>query len=108
MKKPDNVKRLDANNRITIPAGCKKRIGVCIRDFVEIFTDDDRIILKKHVKVSKKCAFCNSRKELWAYRNRYVCDACREGIETLRENQKLIPLKDRTYLFDSSHKKPKQ
>lgn len=107
MKKPNNVKGIDANSRITVPADCRRRIGVCVRDFVEIFTDDDRIILKKYGRISK-CAFCNSQRELWTYRNQSVCDTCCEGIENLREEQKLIPLKDRTYHFASTHKKQKQ
>lgn len=105
MTLPDNVKKPDANNRVTIPADCRKQIGMYHGDFAEIFTEEDRIVLKKYIRNRKKCAFCESQEDLWAYREQFVCDKCCEGMEKLREEQKLIPLKARTRSSFTSHNK---
>ena len=42
-------------------------------DQLEIFVEDDRIILKKY---EKSCVFCGSIDSIMDYKNKYVCADC--------------------------------
>lgn len=70
--KDSNLKRLDPNNRITIPARCRKQIGVRLLDPLEFFLDFDRIVLKKK---REHCVFCE-RGGFWDYKGKLICKKC--------------------------------
>ncbi len=48
MKNTGIVRRLDELGRITLPIELRRTLGVGERDPIEIFVDEDRIILQKY------------------------------------------------------------
>lgn len=49
MKSTGIVRKIDELGRVVIPIELRRTLNLAERDPVEIFTDDDRIILKKYV-----------------------------------------------------------
>ena len=49
MKSTGIVRRLDELGRITLPIELRRNFDVNERDPLEIFVDDDKIILKKYI-----------------------------------------------------------
>ena len=63
MKSTGIVRKLDELGRITIPIELRRTLDVAERDPIEIFTDEDRIIIRKAVDLSDfecdgNCADC--------------------------------------------------
>lgn len=54
MKSTGIVRKVDELGRIVIPMELRKTIGIEVKDSMEIFLDDDKIILQKY-KPSKEC-----------------------------------------------------
>lgn len=48
MKSTGIVRKLDELGRITLPIEIRRTLGVAEKEAVEIFVEDDRIILKKY------------------------------------------------------------
>lgn len=48
MKSTGMVRKLDELGRITLPIEIRRTLGVEERDSLEIFVEDDRIVLKKY------------------------------------------------------------
>ena len=48
MKSTGIVRKLDELGRITLPIELRRTLNISERDPLEIFVDDERIILKKH------------------------------------------------------------
>ena len=54
MKETGVVRRLDELGRIVIPKEIRKRLKIDNNDFIDIFTDNDSIILKKYYPMNEK------------------------------------------------------
>ena len=46
-------------------------------DPIEIYVDDDTIILRKH---DPSCVFCGSNKDIIAYRGKNICAECAKAL----------------------------
>ena len=57
MKNTGVVRRLDELGRITLPMELRKVFGIEERDSLEIYVEDDKIILKKPLKLPFKSNF---------------------------------------------------
>jgi transcriptional pleiotropic regulator of transition state genes len=81
MKATGIVRKFDDNGRIVIPAELRKLLGLDTRDdAVEIFMEDEKIILKKYMP---SCVFCGSMDDLIAYKDKKVCAVCAGKLEIL-------------------------
>ncbi|WP_428910315.1 AbrB/MazE/SpoVT family DNA-binding domain-containing protein [Niallia sp. Krafla_26] len=54
MKSTGIVRKVDELGRVVIPIELRRNLGIAEKDSLEIYVDDDRIILKKH-KTSMTC-----------------------------------------------------
>lgn len=72
MKSTGIVRRLDELGRITLPIELRRTLGVGERDPLEIYVDEDRIILQKYEPAD---IFNGSRDELIDYCGRKVSKA---------------------------------
>lgn len=72
MKSTGIVRRLDELGRITLPIELRRTLGVGERDPLEIYVDEDRIILEKYEPAD---LFTGSRDELIDYCGRKVSKA---------------------------------
>ena len=55
-------------------------MGIEARDSVEIFTDENRIILQKY---QSSCIFCNNADELVYFNDQRICRECLQKLKNL-------------------------
>ena len=75
------VRRLDELGRITLPIELRRNLNVEERDQLEIFTEKDRIILKKY---EPSDVFTGDTKDLVEYKGKMV------SRKTIREVMELL------------------
>jgi len=73
MKSTGIVRKVDDLGRIVIPMEIRRCMNIDIRDAVEIFVQDDTIILKKY---QPSCIFCDSADDLVSFKGKLVCPEC--------------------------------
>ena len=81
MKSTGIVRKLDDLGRIVLPIELRRTLEIEERDPVEIFIEDNTIILKKY---QPACIFCGNAKDVFTYKGRNVCPECIQDL-----NQKL-------------------
>lgn len=83
MKSTGIVRRLDELGRITIPIELRRSLGIGDREAIEIYTDNNKIVLEKHAPVD---IFTGSDKDLIEYKGKLV------SKESIKELSKLAGL----------------
>ncbi len=73
MKSTGIVRNIDELGRVVVPKELRRKLGIANTDPVEIFCEEDKIIIKKYVPV---CHFCGSSEGLIEYREKRICSAC--------------------------------
>ena len=79
MKSTGIVRKVDELGRIVLPAELRRTLDIGERDELEIYLDDDKVVLKKY---EPSCVFCASPCNLVNYHGRNVCMEC---IQKLNE-----------------------
>lgn len=77
MKSTGIVRKLDDLGRIVVPMEIRRVFGITPEDSLEIFVDEDRIVLQK---VEPKCVFCKTEEDLIDFKGKKVCHPCREEL----------------------------
>ncbi len=77
MKATGIVRKIDELGRIVLPIELRRILGISASDGVEIYVEEDRIILRKH---EQACLFCGSKENLVDYKEKCVCKACIEEM----------------------------
>jgi len=77
MKSTGIVRKIDELGRIVLPIEMRRIFDLDIKDAVEIFTQDDMIIIKKYNEV---CVICGSSTDLKLFENKNVCFKCVKEI----------------------------
>lgn len=83
MKNTGIVRRLDELGRITIPIELRRSLGIKDRDALEIFTEDNCIMLEKYEPAD---IFTGSKEDLIEYHGKLV------SKESIKELSKLAGL----------------
>ncbi len=78
MKSTGIVRNVDELGRIVIPKEMRTKMNIKNSDPVEIYVENDRIILTKYQHV---CIFCGKTEGLVSYKDKKVCPACLEDIK---------------------------
>lgn len=73
------ARKVDQLGRIVLPAELRRLFGIREGDLVEIFVEDNRIVL---AKVEEQCVFCGSTTELREFNSKLVCMTCVEGLRS--------------------------
>ena len=79
MKSTGMVRKVDELGRIVLPIEIRKTMDIKVKDAIEIFTDDDRIILQKY---QPACIFCNNVDDVVFYSGKRICVECLEKLKT--------------------------
>ncbi len=83
MKATGIVRKFDENGRFVIPMELRKQLGLETRDdALEVFVEEDRIILKKY---APSCIFCDSMDDLILYKDKRVCGNCAKKLGLLAD-----------------------
>ena len=80
MKPIGIVRRVDELGRIVLPIELRRTLDIAERDELEIYLDDDKVILKKY---EPSCIFCGSSCGLVTYHGRNVCMECIENMSNI-------------------------
>ncbi|NLZ46913.1 MAG: AbrB/MazE/SpoVT family DNA-binding domain-containing protein [Clostridiales bacterium] len=73
MKSTGIVRKIDELGRIVLPIELRRNFDIKIKDSIEIYTDDDMIVLKKF---QRSCAFCRDGEDLVEYKGKNICTSC--------------------------------
>ena len=87
MKSTGIVRHLDNLGRVTLPIELRRNLSIDIKDPVEIFVDEDMVILKKHEPVD---IFTGSKENLVEYQGKMV------SKDTIKELMKLAGFSEHT------------
>ncbi len=73
MKATGIVRPMDALGRVVIPIELRRNMAINTDDSLEIFVDDNYIMLKKY---EPACIFCGSNDDIKQVHGRNVCGSC--------------------------------
>ncbi len=73
MKSTGIVRKLDDLGRIVLPVELRRTLQIEEKDPVEIFVEDNMIILKKY---QPSCLFCGDSKDVISFKGRNICPNC--------------------------------
>ncbi len=73
MKSTGVVRKVDELGRIVIPIELRRTMGIEEKDALEIYVDNDKIILKKY---EPACIFCGNAEDVVNYKGKNLCKAC--------------------------------
>ena len=73
MKSTGIVRRIDNLGRVVLPIELRRLFDLEKEDPVEIFVDDNYIMLKKY---QPACIFCNVAKDVVNFRGKNICQSC--------------------------------
>ena len=73
MKAIGFVRRMDNLGRIVLPMGLRRMFNIQENDGLEIFVEDDCIILSKY---KPACLFCGSNDDISQYKGKNICSSC--------------------------------
>ena len=73
MKNTGIVRKVDDLGRIVLPKELRRTLRIDIKDALEIYVEEDKIILKKY---EPACIFCDEAKDVVNYRGKNICQDC--------------------------------
>ena len=79
MKSTGVVRKVDELGRIVLPIEIRKVLEIDVKDALEIFTDDDKIILRKYTPA---CIFCGNADDVVYFNNKRICT---KGLQKIKE-----------------------
>lgn len=79
MRSTGIIRKLDELGRVVLPIEIRRSFDLKEKDAVEIYVQDDSIILRKY---EPNCLFCGEMRNLSRYKGKLVCRKC---IETMHD-----------------------
>lgn len=73
------VRKVDELGRVVLPIELRRNFGIEDKGALEIFVDNDCIILRKY-KPSCACVFCGNTDEVTKFKNKNVCKECLDSM----------------------------
>lgn len=77
MKSTGIVRKVDELGRVVIPIELRRTLDIAEKDSLEIYVDNDRIVLRKY---EPACIFCGSMEDTSIFKNKMVCRSCQEAM----------------------------
>lgn len=77
MKATGIIRKVDELGRIVLPIELRRTLDIAERDELEIYMEQDRIVLQKF---EPACIFCGSAKGLVTHKNKNVCQDCVQSL----------------------------
>lgn len=81
MKSTGITRPVDALGRIVIPMEIRESFDIKTKDLLDIYVQDNKIVLKKH---NDSCIFCDSSDNLVVFEDKKVCKKCLEKLSSIR------------------------
>jgi len=84
MKATGIVRKVDELGRIVLPIELRRTLGIDVKDPLEIYVDQEKIILKKY---EPACVFCGNATNNQLFHGKNVCRECAMAMgETVSGN----------------------
>jgi len=77
MKSTGIVRKVDELGRIVLPVELRRTLDIAERDELEIYLDEDKIVLKKY---EPTCVFCGSAENVMLFKNKNICQNCKAEL----------------------------
>ncbi len=78
MKSTGIVRKVDELGRIVLPIELRRTLNIAEKDSLEIYVEDDTIILRKF---ETRCVFCGNTKNVVEYKGKNICPDCIRDIK---------------------------
>lgn len=85
MKSTGIIRKVDELGRVVIPIELRTQFNIAEKDPIEIFVEEDRIVLRKY---EKSCLFCENTKKLSEYKGKLICNKCLKQIKNIDNDNK--------------------
>jgi len=80
MKSTGIVRKLDELGRVVLPVELRRKLGIDIRDAMELKVDGNYIVLQKY---KPKCTFCKSTENVIEKKDKLICEKCLNDLKKL-------------------------
>ena len=80
MKTTGIIRKVDDLGRIVLPIELRRTLDIAERDELEIYMENDQLILRKY---EPACIFCASDKKLVSFSGKNICRECIRRMNTL-------------------------
>ena len=77
MKSTGIVRKVDELGRIVLPIELRRTLDIAEKDSLEIYVDEDAIILRKY---QPACIFCDNAKDIVVFKGKNICPECVKEI----------------------------
>ena len=81
MKESVILRTVDEVGRIVIPSDMRRTLDIDNRDTVDIYTEGDKMIIRKH---QPSCVFCGETENIISFKSKMVCRDCLKGLSKLK------------------------
>lgn len=78
MKSTGIVRKIDSLGRVVLPIELRRTLDIDKEDPIEIFVDDNYIMLKKY---QPSCIFCNDARNVIPFKGKNICENCLEEMK---------------------------
>ena len=78
MKSIGIVRRVDELGRIVLPIELRRTLNISERDLLEIFVQEDGIVLRKYAPA---CVFCGDTRGIEEFRGKNICSNCMRELQ---------------------------
>ena len=75
MKSTGIVRKVDDLGRVVLPIELRQIWNINVKDALEIFIDNDQIILRKY-EPTYACVFCGNVDDVTQFRGKSICGDC--------------------------------
>ena len=72
------VRRIDSAGRFVLPIELRRTLDIGDEDALEIFLEDNTIVLKKY---QPACIFCNGADDVRLFAGKKICRSCIEKLK---------------------------
>ena len=73
MKSTGIVRKVDELGRIVLPIELRRTLDIGEKDSLEIYVEDDRIVLRKY---EPACILCGDTRNVENFRDKCICAVC--------------------------------
>ena len=80
MKSTGITRPVDALGRVVIPMEIREAFDIKTKDLLDIYVQDNKIILRKH---NESCVFCDCGDNLVVFEGRKICKECLEKLSKI-------------------------
>ncbi|GAB6099730.1 AbrB/MazE/SpoVT family DNA-binding domain-containing protein [Halanaerocella petrolearia] len=77
MKSTGIVRKVDELGRVVIPVELRRTLDIDTKDSLEIYVDQEKIILKKY---QPACIFCGNAGNIKNFKGKNICPDCLEEM----------------------------